>query len=226
VHISATRRGLDKLRGDLVQVLRLMDLANLYDKRIAHPTWQAIRESMISRASIELSPAAAQRFLSLLSQPAQLGDLLRRLHQLRVLEKLIPAMAHARCLLQFNEYHKYTVDEHSIRAVEIAANFQSDEGVLGEVYRSIKNKRLLHLAVLMHDLGKGFTEDHSDVGMRLAVRDGAHLGLRDGDDRDAAVPRPQASGDVAPGAVARHRRRRSWCSSPSRSARPKCSRCC
>jgi [protein-PII] uridylyltransferase len=179
VHIAATRRGLEKLRGDLVQVLRLMDLANLYDKRIDHATWQAIRDSMTSRASIELSASAAQRFLSLLSQPAQLGELLRRLHQLRVLEKLVPPMAHARCLLQFNEYHKYTVDEHSIRAVELAADFQQDDGVLGDVYRSIKNKRVLHLAALLHDLGKGFPEDHSEVGLRLAGETAAHLGLRE-----------------------------------------------
>ena len=37
--------------------------------------------------------------------------------------KLVPAMRHARCLLQFNEYHKYTVDEHSFRAVEAATEF-------------------------------------------------------------------------------------------------------
>ncbi|MEQ8787132.1 MAG: [protein-PII] uridylyltransferase [Pirellulaceae bacterium] len=184
MHISATRRGLVKLRGDLAQVLRLMDLANLYDKRIDHATWQAIRESMMSRSSLELTSQAAHRFLSLLSQPAQLGELLRRLHQLRVLEKLVPAMAHARCLLQFNEYHKYTVDEHSIRAVQIAAGFQQDDGVLGEVYRSIKDKRILHLAILLHDLGKGFAEDHSDVGERLAGETAAHLGLLE---RDAEI---------------------------------------
>ena len=49
--------------------------------------------------------------------------LLRRLHEIRVLEKLVPGFDHARCLLQFNEYHKYTVDEHSIRAVERATEF-------------------------------------------------------------------------------------------------------
>jgi [protein-PII] uridylyltransferase len=52
---------------------------------------------------------------------------------------------------------------------------------LGEVYRSIKRKDILHLAVLMHDLGKGQEEDHSDVGRRLAEEVGARLGLDDQD---------------------------------------------
>ena len=94
--------------------------------------------------------------------------MLHRLHELGVLEKIIPAFAHARCLLQFNEYHKYTVDEHCILAVERATEFAADRGPLGRVYRKIKQKRTLHLALLIHDLGKGFVEDHSEVGLRIA----------------------------------------------------------
>ncbi len=175
--IRATRRGMQKVRGDLVQVLRLMDLANRYDVRIDHPTWQAIRETMSNRPDIKLSPEAAERFLALMSLPARLGNLLRRLHELRVLEQIVPPMAHARGLMQFNEYHKYTVDEHSIRAVEAATDFVKDNSTLGEVYRSLKDKRLLHLTLLMHDLGKGYPGDHSTVGKTLAAQTAAHLGL-------------------------------------------------
>jgi len=175
--IWATRRGLKKLSGDLSEVLRLMDLANMYDKRIDDDTWEAIRADMMVREEIELTPDATERFLSVLSEPARLGSLLRRLHELRVLEKIIPPMAHARCLLQFNEYHKYTVDEHSILAVQRATEFASRKGPLGEVYRNLSQKRMLHLALLMHDLGKGFEEDHSDIGARLTVGVAKRLGL-------------------------------------------------
>ena len=177
VHIAATRRGLEKVRNDLAQVLRLMDLANRYRNRIDPATWQAIREAMMQRTDVAVSREAAERFLSLISQPGSLGDLLRRLHELRVLEKIIPAMAHARGLMQFNAYHKYTVDEHSIRAVECATEFLSDPGPLGEAYRGIRDKRTLHLALLVHDLGKGFEEDHSEVGGRLAAETADFLGL-------------------------------------------------
>jgi [protein-PII] uridylyltransferase len=166
--VGATRRSLDKVRGSLPQVLRLMDLANRYGRRIDHQTWQAIRQTMVDQQETAPLGAAAERFLSLMSQPGPLGRLLRQLHELRVLEKLVPAMAHARCLIQFNDYHKYTVDEHCIRAVEAATDFINDDGPLGHAYRGIRNKRVLHLALLLHDLGKGFTEDHSDVGLRIA----------------------------------------------------------
>jgi [protein-PII] uridylyltransferase len=166
-HIEATSRGLQKLSTDMAEVLRLADLANHYNKRIADKTWQAIRTSL-PQYSQKHDDHLNERFLSLLSQPAQLGDLLHRLHELGVLEKILPAFAHARSLLQFNEYHKYTVDEHCLRAVKSCTEYLSATGLVGDVYRGIKNKRLLHLALLIHDLGKGFTEDHSEVGARIA----------------------------------------------------------
>jgi [protein-PII] uridylyltransferase len=180
-HISANRRGLEKVRRDLAQVLRLMDLASLYDKRIDDATWQAIREAMTQRVDVELTGEVIRRFLSLLAQPARLGDLLRRLHELHVLEKIVPGLEHARNLVQFNDYHKYTVDEHCLRAVEEATKFLDDPSPVGDVYRSLKNKRLLHLALLLHDLGKGYPEDHSEVGARLADQAAARLRLPAGD---------------------------------------------
>ncbi|MEZ6071573.1 MAG: [protein-PII] uridylyltransferase [Pirellulales bacterium] len=175
--VGATRRSLDKVRGSVSQVLRLMDLANRYGRSIDHRTWQAIRETMAAQEMTLPLGAAAERFLSLMSQPGPLGELLRQLHNLGVLEKLVPAMAHARCLIQFNDYHKFTVDEHCIRAVEAATKFIQDEGPLGHAYRSIGNKRVLHLALLIHDLGKGFVEDHSEVGLRIAQETAARLRL-------------------------------------------------
>lgn len=172
--ITALPRGLAKLQGDLAQVLRLADLANLYDKRISHATAEAIREALPGMSD-EVSPEVAQRFLSLLSSPTRLGELLRTLHEMRVLEKIVPAFAHARCLLQFNEYHKYTVDEHCLRAVEAATDFLHSPGALGQVYRGLKQKRLLHLALLIHDLGKGYPGDHSDVGLKIAEETAARL---------------------------------------------------
>lgn len=166
--IGATRRGMGKVSQDLAQVLRLMDMANLYDKRIDHRTWSTIRQAMIQVPRFELTAEVRQRFWSLISQPGRLAALLRRLHELRVLEKIIPGFRHARALVQFNEYHKYTVDEHCLRAVEAAVEFLDHPGALGEAYRRIKKKGVLHLALLIHDLGKGYPEDHSEVGSRLA----------------------------------------------------------
>ena len=112
-----------ELLGDVAEILRLMELANVADKQIGQETWYAIRDDMARRSDIHMTPQAAQRFLSLLSHPTRLGKLLRRLHELRVLEKLVVGLDHARHLVQFNEYHRYTIDEHCILAVEKATEF-------------------------------------------------------------------------------------------------------
>lgn len=178
VHISATRKGLDYVQGNLEGVLHLMSLANLYNKRIDHNTWKHIRESMTTADNLELTSTAAWRFCSFMGDSHRLGDLLRRLHEMRVLEKIIPAFRHIRCLVQFNEYHKYTVDEHSIRAVEAATAYADRDDILGRCYNGIKDKKVLHLALLLHDTGKGHEEDHSVVGAKIAEETADLLNLK------------------------------------------------
>lgn len=174
--VVARKRVLGRLKTDLTEVLRLCEIANVHDKRIAPTTWETVRAA-VPGIQGEVNADVARQFMSLMSQPGRLGELLRRLHELGVLEKIIPHFTHARCLLQFNEYHKYTVDEHCILAVQRATEFSSDTGLLGRVYMGIKQKRTLHLALLIHDLGKGFVEDHSDVGLRIAEEIAARLRL-------------------------------------------------
>ena len=179
--IWATRSGLEKLQSDPAKVLELMQVANSTMRRIEHKTWRTIRQAMLRRRDDRVGSEAIDRFLQLIAQPGRLGEILRRLHELRVLEQIIPAMRHARCLLQFNEYHKYTVDAHCIRSVECAGDFAKLDDVLGRVYRGLQNKMILHLALLLHDLGKGFPEDHSEVGRVIAEETAQLLKLSDAD---------------------------------------------
>ena len=79
--------------------------------------------------------------------------------------------------MQFNQYHKYTVDEHSLLAVKEAERLQEDQGIIGEVYRKIEDKDILHLALLLHDLGKGRPGDHCKIGQELAHLTADRLGL-------------------------------------------------
>jgi [protein-PII] uridylyltransferase len=176
-YVSVTRRGLSKVSGDLADVLRLMELANVYQKRIDHRTWEAVRTAVSQRPPAEISEEAIRHFLSLLSQPGSLGHLLRQLHELRALEQFLPALQHARYLVQFNDYHKYTIDEHCLRAVECATEFVDDPRPVGQAYRELRDKRLLHLALLIHDLGKGYDDDHSEVGALIAVTTAQRLRL-------------------------------------------------
>jgi len=128
------------------------------------------------------TPETGRTFLSILAGPGT-ARTLEAMHRAHLLEKLVPAFSRVRGLMQFNQYHKYTVDEHSLLAVAKAEALAEHSGVLGEVYREIKRKDLLHLALLLHDLGKGHEEDHSEVGKRLAEETAARLGFDERDSR-------------------------------------------
>lgn len=145
------------------------------------PVPELIDELKLAVAKLpdQVSPNAAEIFLAILRRSMHLGTTLRSLYEVGVLERLIPDMAHARCLLQFNQYHSYTVDEHTLRTVEAATKFGHDCGALGSAYQAIQHKEILHLALLLHDLGKGYEEDHSEVGKTIAERIAVRLNLPD-----------------------------------------------
>ncbi len=126
-------------------------------------------------------PDVSARFVKILAGP-RTASTLDAMHRAHLLERLVPAFATVRGLMQFNQYHKYTVDEHSLLAVAKTEAFEQETGVIGQVYREIPRKDLLHLAVLLHDLGKGREEDHSEVGKRLAEETATRLGF---DEQDA-----------------------------------------
>ena len=176
VGMMVARHGLAELRGNLAAIMQMVDLANLHDVPIAACTWEEIRREA-PHLPPHLPPEASRHFLSLLAHPGRLGTLLRDLHDAAILERFLPDFSRARGLLQFNQYHKYTVDEHCIRAVEFAENLLDDPGPVGRVYRGLKDKHLLHLALLIHDLGKGMLEDHREVGLKIAEQTGWRLGL-------------------------------------------------
>ncbi|HXG62946.1 MAG TPA: [protein-PII] uridylyltransferase [Planctomycetota bacterium] len=159
-------------------LLRLFDLARKHGVAVAHETLERVRAAA---PGCELTPEARRRFLEIMADPEGLGGLVRNLHRVGLLGRFIPAFEHARCLMQFNQYHKYTVDEHSIRALEAAAARARDPGPIGQAYRETRRKDVLHLAVLLHDIGKGREEDHSEVGRRIAEELGRELGLDEHD---------------------------------------------
>jgi len=174
--VAAVSGCLPRVVGSLDSIVRLVELSTLYDLPIEHTTWEAVRAGIAS-LPVGADADAGRRFLGLFDRPRGLGSALRRLHEVGALERIIPEFAHARHLLQFNNYHKYTVDEHCIVAVERAVALQEEAGWLGEAWRQLNRKRPLLLALLIHDLGKGFVEDHSEVGARMARDVAARFGL-------------------------------------------------
>lgn len=176
-YIDVPRRFRAQVTRSVEDVLRLYLSAALHQVAIAPELLDQIKSAAKTFSHIELSAEAARLFLQFLGRPGNLGALVRSLYDTGVLEVILPAMKHVRCLLQFNQYHHYTVDEHTLRTIEAAESFGRHAGPLGQAYQAIPHQELLHLALLLHDAGKGYEEDHSEVGRRLAWEAAMRLGL-------------------------------------------------
>ena len=175
-YLSATPQGMAKLQQDIREVLKLVGLSVQKRKHLDHRTFSALLLAAPEYPD-QVAGEVAEQFFDALANPKHVGEFVRVLHELGFLEKIIPAFRHAKCLLQFNQYHKYTVDEHSLRAVRKGAAFADRPDALGQAYRDVEDKRVLHLALLLHDLGKGFEEDHCQVGKKIAEETTALLGI-------------------------------------------------
>ena len=116
----------------------------------------------------EPSREATDRFRDILRFTDGLPDTLRAMYETGILEWLIPAFARIRNLMQFNQYHSFTVDEHTLKAMDEITSFAHDESPVGSAYQGVRHRATLHLALLMHDVGKGYEGDHSIVGEQLA----------------------------------------------------------
>jgi [protein-PII] uridylyltransferase len=166
-----------KVLEDPALLLRLFDLAREKSLSIAPRLLEDIHHH-VDHIAVDAydRPEVGRIFLRIMAGP-RTGPTLEAMHRAHLLEKLVPAMGTVRGLMQFNQYHKYTVDEHSLLAVGRVEALEQDPTVLGDAYRRVKRKDILHLAVLMHDLGKGQAGDHSEVGRRQAEQVGLRLGL-------------------------------------------------
>jgi [protein-PII] uridylyltransferase len=171
----------EKLLGVLESPILLLRLFEL-----SHEQAVAIDSQVLNELSQHLATVPNERFHTdevssifrgILRRPSRIGKTLEAMHQAGLLEKLVPAFARVRGLMQFNQYHKYTVDEHSLLAVKEAERLLEDQGIMGEVYGKIEDKDILHLALLLHDLGKGRPGDHCKVGQELSHKTADRLGL-------------------------------------------------
>ncbi|MDB5687519.1 MAG: [protein-PII] uridylyltransferase, partial [Rhizorhabdus sp.] len=77
--------------------------------------------------------------------------------------------------MQFDMYHHYTVDEHSIRAIGLMAQIEKgllkeDHPVASTVIHRIVSRRVLYVSILLHDIAKGRGGDHSILGAEVAEK--------------------------------------------------------
>ncbi len=148
-----------------------------------HPkAYRLVRENLnLIDDSLREDREANALFLEMLMSPKYVEGTLRRMTDSGVLGRFIPDFGTIDCMMQFNMYHHYTVDDHLIRAVGLLAALDrgemSDEHPLAYVLIQNVNRRIIYVAVLLHDIAKGRKEDHSVAGARIAHQICPRFGL-------------------------------------------------
>jgi [protein-PII] uridylyltransferase len=116
-------------------------------------------------------PEVLAALLRLLSAGRPAIDKLESLDQLGLLVRLIPEWAAVRNKPQRNAYHTFTVDRHLLEAAALAS----------ELTGTVERPDLLLIGALLHDIGKGFPGDHTDVGMEIVREMGTRMGFIESD---------------------------------------------
>jgi [protein-PII] uridylyltransferase len=91
-----------------------------------------------------------------------------------ILEQFIPEFSAIRNKIQYNHYHLFPVDKHSIRCVQVMNSFRTpgtdiNTSLYADVFKDVRNKNLLLVTALLHDIGKSDpAKEHSSTGAEIA----------------------------------------------------------
>ncbi|MEM1432136.1 MAG: [protein-PII] uridylyltransferase [Pseudomonadota bacterium] len=159
---------------DPLNLLRIFD-EGLRTGLLLHPDAMRLINANLSLIDDRMrrDPEAARIFLDLMLSHGNPERALRRMNELGVLSAFVPEFEPIVAMMQFNVYHSYTVDEHTIQVIRALAQIEHGE-LLEELPLSSRildkgvNRRVLYVALLLHDIGKGRQEDHSILGARIA----------------------------------------------------------
>jgi [protein-PII] uridylyltransferase len=169
--------------GDKLNLLRIFEEA-LRTGLLLHPDAMRLIAANLDLidGDMRADPEAVRIFLDLLLKHGNPERGLRRMNELGVLAAFIPEFEPIVAMMQFNMYHAYTVDEHTIQCVSTLAQIEREElveelPVASGILKAGVNRRVLYVALLLHDIGKGRSEDHSVLGARIARSVAPRLGL-------------------------------------------------
>lgn len=117
-------------------------------------------------------PQARQQFLQIIKHPDAIKKAIFPMHRHGILAKYIPGWKRIVGMMQFDLFHIYTVDEHTIRLLLEIADFTTEEGQKkhpnsSKVYAKLPKPELLIITALFHDIAKGRSGDHSELGAEL-----------------------------------------------------------
>ncbi|MEO7276588.1 MAG: [protein-PII] uridylyltransferase [Sphingomicrobium sp.] len=173
----------DYFRADPVRLIELFAVAAREQLEI-HPKAMraATRDSILIGRKIRDDPRANALFLEVLTCVNSPELALRWMNEAGVFGRFVPDFGRVVAQMQFDMYHHYTVDEHSIRAIGLLAaiergDLKQDHPLSAALIRQIASRRLLYVAVLLHDIAKGRGGDHSELGAQIALELAPRFGL-------------------------------------------------
>ncbi|OGR32086.1 MAG: [protein-PII] uridylyltransferase [Desulfuromonadales bacterium GWD2_61_12] len=182
------RGELSLARGDLFEteparMMRAFVLSQRHGVKLSVPLKGAIRENLHRiNDRVRRSKIMSEGFLEILRSPHGVTETLRDMHHLQFLNQFLPEFGLVYCKVQHDAYHIYTVDVHSLFAVEEIVklwrgDYRVKKPLLTQVANDIEKRELLLLAVLLHDVGKGEGKDHCNKGADMMPTLARRLGL-------------------------------------------------
>ena len=169
---------------DRLNLLRLFE-EGLRTGMLIHPDAMRLVTANLDLINDDMrnDPEAQKLFLGLMLKHGNPERALRRMNELGVLSAFLPEFEPIVAMMQFNMYHHYTVDEHTIQCIRNLAQIERKElveelPIASSILEEGVNRRVLYVALLLHDIGKGRDEDHSILGAQIARKVAPRLGLK------------------------------------------------
>ena len=155
-----------------LRILSIFALAQSKRLKLSERAQRAIRASLASiDEEFRCSEEARDIFLHILKRKNGVAETVRAMHELGVLGAYLPEFGEITCLVQYDVYHIYTVDEHTLVALEKMESLLAaeKESALRGVLESFERRDLLYLSLLLHDVGKARRQEHISSGIEMTT---------------------------------------------------------
>ena len=172
----------DQFETSPVDMVRLFRVSQQHNLDIHPHALKLITRSLGKVRALARDDAANRLFLDILTAKQDPEPALRRMSEAGVLGRLIHDFGRVVAQMQYDMYHVYTTDEHTLHALGILHRIEvgalmTELPMATAVMRQIVSRRALYMAVLLHDIAKGRGGDHSELGAKVTQRLGPRLGL-------------------------------------------------
>ncbi|WP_129125854.1 [protein-PII] uridylyltransferase [Geomonas oryzae] len=168
---------------DPVRLIKIFEHAQKQGVALGLATKTLIRNNLdLVNDKFRRSKEVNASFINILQSEKKVYDTLQQMHHLGFLNRFIPEFERIYCKVQHDVYHIYTVDTHTLFAVEEIAKLWRGEHkdtlpLLTQLAMEIDKRWLLLLAVLFHDIGKGGGGGHAEIGAELTKTIARRMGL-------------------------------------------------